>query len=107
MAVPSARSSSTARGLLLVLSVLAPKRMVYPGSMHWSPMHWSPMRRAVCALLVCLSSFAWAQGVHPVSGRQYANVMGVGGADWLVRPERESEEQPDKALDALAIAKGA
>src|SRR5262249_2969832 len=49
---------------------------------------------------------ALAQGVHPISGRRYANVMGIGGADWLVRPEREAEEQPDTALDAIGIAKG-
>ena len=28
--------------------------------------------------------------------------MGIGGADWLVRSERESEEAPDAALDACA-----
>ena len=33
--------------------------------------------------------------------------MGMGGAPWLVRPERESEEAPDAALDAIGIAKGA
>ena len=32
--------------------------------------------------------------------------MGMGGADWLVRPERESEEAPDAALDAIGIRKG-
>ncbi len=41
-----------------------------------------------------------------MSGRAYANVMGVGGADWLVRSEREAEEEPDLALDALQIRKG-
>lgn len=69
----------------------------YPGS----------MRRAVCGLLLLLHSLVWGQGVHPISGRKYANVMGANGADWLVRPERESEEQPDAALDAIGIAKGA
>jgi len=64
------------------------------------------MRKAVCGLLLVLHAAAWAQGVHPVSGRHYAGVMGVGGADWLVRPEREAEEQPDAALDAIGIAKG-
>jgi len=29
--------------------------------------------------------------------------MGSAGADWLVRPERESEEHPEQALDALDI----
>jgi ubiquinone/menaquinone biosynthesis C-methylase UbiE len=33
--------------------------------------------------------------------------MGMGGAPWLVRPEREAEEAPDEALDAIGIAKGA
>jgi len=30
----------------------------------------------------------------------------MSGADWLVRPERESEEQPEKALDALNLKPG-
>jgi SAM-dependent methyltransferase len=47
-----------------------------------------------------------SQPAHPVTGRPYATVMGAGGADWLVRPEREHEEEPDKALAALRIAKG-
>jgi ubiquinone/menaquinone biosynthesis C-methylase UbiE len=64
------------------------------------------MRSAVCALLLCLQTAALAQGVHPVTGRRYAGVMGAAGADWLVRPERESEEQPDAALDAIGIAPG-
>ncbi len=62
------------------------------------------MRTAVCGLLLAI--VLWAQGVHPVTGRKYAGVMGVGGADWLVRPEREQEEQPDLALDAIGIAEG-
>lgn len=65
------------------------------------------MRRAVCGLLLLVHSLAWAQGVHPVSGRKYANVMGANGASWLVRPEREQEEAPDAALDAIGIARGA
>jgi len=62
------------------------------------------MRRAVCLLLLVASLFA--QSTHPITGRRYAGVMGSAGADWLVRPEREAEEQPDKALDLLQIAKG-
>jgi SAM-dependent methyltransferase len=62
------------------------------------------MRRAVCVLVLAASLLA--QSKHPITGRTYAGVMGVGGADWLVRPERESEEQPDKALDLLQIQKG-
>lgn len=64
------------------------------------------MRKAVCVLLLAMGAFVWAQDTHPVTGRKYAGVMGPGGADWLVRPERESEEQPDAALDAIGIAKG-
>ena len=45
--------------------------------------------------------------VHPVSGRRYAGVMSAAGAAWLDRPERIEEEQPDRALDVLKIAKGA
>ena len=32
--------------------------------------------------------------------------MGVGGADWLDRNEREMEEHPDEALDAIGIKPG-
>ena len=32
--------------------------------------------------------------------------MGVGGADWLDRGERESEENPEAALDAIGIKPG-
>ncbi len=63
------------------------------------------MKRLLCILL--LAAGALAQGQHPVSGRKYAGVMGAGGADWLVRPEREAEEKPDLALDLLKIPKGA
>jgi len=46
------------------------------------------------------------QATHPVTGRRIAGVMGFGGADWLERPERETEEQPDQALDALGLKPG-
>ena len=46
-------------------------------------------------------------GVHPVSGRRFAPVMGYQGAPWLERGEREEEEAPDVALDVLKIPKGA
>ena len=56
---------------------------------------------------VCLAVPAWAEDVHPITHRKIAQVMGPGGADWLVRPERQPEEHPDEALDALKIAKDA
>ncbi len=45
-------------------------------------------------------------GKHPVTGRDYAGVMGAGGADWLIRPEREQEEQPDLAVELMGVRKG-
>lgn len=47
-----------------------------------------------------------AQGRHPISGRIIAPVMGVGGAGWLERPEREAEEAPSIAIRALQLKKG-
>src|SRR5690242_18889387 len=66
-------------------------------------------RRSVCALAALLlwqASAFQAPGTHPVTGRKIAGVMGMNGADWLVRPEREAEEQPEKALDALNLKPG-
>ncbi len=59
-------------------------------------------------LMVALAAGLAAQqpGVHPVSGRRYAPVMGYQGAPWLERSEREDEEAPDIALNVLKIAKG-
>jgi SAM-dependent methyltransferase len=37
-------------------------------------------------------------------GREIAQVMGHEGADWLERPERATEEQPDKVVDAMQLA---
>jgi ubiquinone/menaquinone biosynthesis C-methylase UbiE len=49
---------------------------------------------------------AFAQSVHPVTGRRIAPVMGLSGADWLDREEREREEQPDKAISVLNLKPG-
>jgi predicted methyltransferase len=67
------------------------------------------MKKLVGAVV---GAFLWgamicpAQEVHPVTKRPIAGVMGMGGADWLTRPERASEEHPDEALDAIGIAPG-
>ena len=58
------------------------------------------------ALVIVASVLVEAQRRHPVSGRIFAPVMGVGGAGWLERPEREDEEAPSKALDALDLEPG-
>ena len=63
-------------------------------------------RRALLGILLTGVLLAQAPGTHPVSGRKIAGVMGMAGADWLVRPEREAEEQPEKALDALKLKPG-
>ena len=49
---------------------------------------------------------AQAPGVHPISGREYARPMGVSGAPWLDRAEREQEEAPTRALSIIKIAPG-
>jgi ubiquinone/menaquinone biosynthesis C-methylase UbiE len=60
------------------------------------------------ALLAASHLAAFQQtGVHPISGRRYAPVMGYQGAEWLDRDERLTEEEPDVALRALKIARGA
>lgn len=63
---------------------------------------------AALAFAAVVGSFAQSgrAGVHPISGRQYANVMGYQGADWLDREERDIEENPDAALDALGLTPG-
>jgi FkbM family methyltransferase len=65
------------------------------------------LRKTVLLGVLLAHAILWGQYVHPVTGRKVAAVMGMGGADWLVRPEREAEEGPDVALDAIGIAKGA
>lgn len=52
------------------------------------------------------ASPSFAQAVHPATGRRIAPVMGMSGADWLDREEREKEEQPEKALAALGLRPG-
>ncbi len=60
----------------------------------------------VLALSIGFVAVVEAQRRHPVSGRVFAPVMGVGGAGWLERPEREAEEAPSKALAALELKPG-
>ena len=67
---------------------------------------------AAASIVMLAAAIAVAQtvatpGVHPISGRRFANVMGWQGAEWLERSERELEEEPDKALDALGTLTGA
>ena len=59
------------------------------------------------AVILAAGLAAQTSGVHPISGRRYAPVMGYQGAPWLERSEREEEEAPDVALNVLKIPKGA
>src|SRR5881628_1431637 len=69
----------------------------------------APFARGVAVVALVLSTGLAAQtlGVHPISGRRIAPVMGYQGADWLERSERDEEEAPDVALNVLKIPKGA
>jgi FkbM family methyltransferase len=60
----------------------------------------------LCVLLLPPAVAAQQAGVHPLSGRRIAPVMSVEGADWLDRPERAAEENPDRAISVLRVAKG-
>ena len=58
------------------------------------------------ALVVAAQQTATAPGVHPISGRRFAQPMSYLGADWLDRSERVTEEEPDIALQAIKLVKG-
>jgi ubiquinone/menaquinone biosynthesis C-methylase UbiE len=75
-------------------------------------MHKQTRFAVVCTVLVLAGATLLAAqqivspGVHPISGRRYAQTMSYLGADWLDRSERVQEEEPDVALDALKLAAG-
>ena len=60
----------------------------------------------VLGLLVSVRATAQQPGVHPVSGRVFALPMGVQGAPWLERREREDEENPDLAMRLIRVQRG-
>ncbi len=67
------------------------------------------MRRFLVALFCVPALLLAAQsssGRHPVSNREYAKPMGVAGAAWLDRDEREREEQPSRAIQLMGIEAG-
>jgi ubiquinone/menaquinone biosynthesis C-methylase UbiE len=67
---------------------------------------------AACFLAACAGS-AFAQYTHTTPsddgigtvymGREIAHVMGHEGADWLERPERAAQEQPDRVIAAMEL----
>jgi SAM-dependent methyltransferase len=79
--------------------------MAKPQSIWYSVQRQIRVVSLVCLFVLIPRLFAF-QSEHPLSGRKIAPVMGVGGADWLDRGERESEENPDGALDAIGFKPG-
>ncbi len=69
-------------------------------------LHTSKIVAALFLALLAGSSLVRAQATHPVTGRKIAPVMGISGADWLDRNERESEEHPEKAIAELNLKSG-
>jgi SAM-dependent methyltransferase len=63
--------------------------------------------KSIAILTLTCTALAQSPGVHPLTGRRIATVMSHLGAEWLDRPERGAEEDPDKAIAALAIQAGA
>jgi len=62
---------------------------------------------ALVMMLTAAAALAPAfQSTHPLTGRRIANVMGYSGADWLERPERETEENVEGALNAIGLKPG-
>lgn len=61
--------------------------------------------RIISAFLL-LAFVCTAEEFHPITHRRIAGTMSAAGAGWLTRPERESEEHPDEALDAIGIQRG-
>ncbi len=80
-----------------------------PGSMRTKSRHFvTGLGLATSALaVIAVAAGAWSpQERHPVSGRVMAPTMSVLGAPWLDRPEREAEEQPTRAVEALRLRRG-
>jgi precorrin-6B methylase 2 len=63
-----------------------------------------PMRRLRAIVVIVLAFIITAQA--QTARRQPAPVMGVAGAEWLTRPERIREEDPDRMLASLEIKPG-
>ena len=68
------------------------------------------MRRLAALFALCAVTWtvatAQTTGVHPISGRRFAEVMDASGASWLDRRERDVEEAPDDAIDLIGVKKG-
>lgn len=67
---------------------------------------WPLVSLACIALFWVAVSLSVYQVRHPLTGREIAGVMSVGGASWLERPGRQTEENLEGALDAIGIRQG-
>src|ERR1035438_2217511 len=65
---------------------------------------WKQAIGLVIAVMFAVGCYA--EDFHPITHRRIAGVMGAAGADWLTRPERESHDRADEALDAIGIQRG-
>ena len=85
--------------MLLVLLVPGQLGLAAPASTRPEATHPAP---AVAAGYERIAPTADGIGKRYM-GRHIARVMGVGGAPWLERPEREREEQGERMLGALGL----
>jgi len=60
----------------------------------------------IAAAVVVAGPVVFGQSEHPLTGRRIAPVMGMSGVEWLERSEREVEEMPETALDAIGVRPG-
>ena len=61
---------------------------------------------ALLPLVLTCASSAQSPGRHPVTGRQFAQVMSHQGAPWLDRAERDREENTTRAVALLDLKPG-
>lgn len=60
----------------------------------------------IATMIAPVSILLAFQSTHPLTGRHIAGVMGFSGADWLERPERETEENVEGALNSIGVKPG-
>ena len=77
-----------------------------PRRVRWPRTIGTGLALGALAFLLLPELVARAQGTHPVSGRRIAPVMSHFGADWLDRAERDAEEHPRRAIQALQVKPG-
>lgn len=85
---------------------LNPARIIHRNTTAHVPLRAIEFWAVWLLALVLVTGSAFGQAEHPITGRKIAPTMGMGGADWLERSDRENEEHPEAALDALELKKG-